>query len=128
MQADLEAMRAAATDKPTRAEHFEAMAKDAHRLQEHAAFEMQVAIAVEREKFDQKHMQTEPEQDLDIAIYDEPFPIYDVKNAETRERLFKSPLPRSKALKEKPPTDSFEATKQLAKILVCSAGVPKCIL
>ena len=33
-QADLEAMRAAAADKPTRAEHFEAMATEAHRLQE----------------------------------------------------------------------------------------------
>ena len=32
-QADLEAMRAAAADKPTRAEHFAAMAKEAHRLQ-----------------------------------------------------------------------------------------------
>jgi len=117
-QADLESMRAAAADKPTRAEHFEAMAREAHRLQEHAAFEVQVAIAVEREKFNQKHMQTdsetEPEQDPDVAIYDEPFPIIDVNNAETRERLFTSPLPRSKAQKEKPPADSFEATTRLA--------------
>ena len=76
-------MSAVAADKSTRAEHFEAMAREAHRLQEHAAFEVQVAIAVERGKFDQKHLQTdsesENEQDLDVAIYDEPFPIYDVK-------------------------------------------------
>ena len=50
-QADLEAKRAAAADKPTRAEHLQAMATEAHRLQ--------VAIAVEREKFDWEHMQTE---------------------------------------------------------------------
>ena len=43
--------------------------------------------------------ETEPEQDPDVAIYDEPFPVYDVNNAETRERLFTSPLPQSKALK-----------------------------
>ena len=74
-QADLESMRAAAAEKTTRAEHFEAMATEAHRLQEHAAFEVQVAIAVEREKFDRKHMQTdsesEPEQgkSLHLNVY-----------------------------------------------------------
>jgi hypothetical protein len=111
-------MRVAAADKSTRAEHFEAMAEEARRLQEHAAFEVQVAIAVEREKFNQKHMQTdsetEPEQDPDVAIYDEPFPIVDVNNAESRERLFTAPLSWRKTQKEKPPADSLEATTQLA--------------
>ena len=37
-----------------------------------------------------------------------------MNTAESRERLFTAPLPRSKAQKEKPPADSFEATKQLA--------------
>ena len=58
-QADLEAMRVAAADKSTRAEHFEAMAEEARRLQEHAAFEVQAAIAVEREKFNQNYVQTD---------------------------------------------------------------------
>ena len=37
------------------------MAKEAQLLQEHAAFEVDVAIAVGKEEFDQKHMQTDSE-------------------------------------------------------------------
>ena len=44
-QADLEAMRAAAQNQPSRAEHLKAMADKAHALQEHAVFETQVASA-----------------------------------------------------------------------------------
>ena len=43
-QADLEAMRAAAIDQTSRAEHYKAMADKAHALQKHAAFEVQVAM------------------------------------------------------------------------------------
>ena len=57
---------------------------------------------------------SEPPKKTDVAIYDEPFPIFDVNTAENRERLFTAPVPRSKAQKDKPPADSFEATKQLA--------------
>jgi hypothetical protein len=32
----------------------------------------------------QTDSETEPEQDPDVAIYDEPFPIVDVNNAESR--------------------------------------------
>ena len=43
-QADLESMRKEAAGKSMRADHHEAMSKAAHRLQQHAAYEVQVAI------------------------------------------------------------------------------------
>jgi hypothetical protein len=81
-QSDLEAMRAAAASEPTRAAHFEAMANEARRLQEHAVFEAEVAVAVGKEQLDRKHMQTDSESEfeqggIDDAIHDEPFPSYD---------------------------------------------------
>jgi hypothetical protein len=63
----------------------------------------------------QTDSETEPEHDPDVAIYEEPFPDYDVNNAENRERLCTAPQPRSKPQKEKPPANAFEATKELAK-------------
>ena len=59
----------------------------------------------------------EPEQDPnnDVAIHDEPFPSYDGSTAEARERLLTAPLPRKRPRKEKPPADSFEATRRLAR-------------
>ena len=54
-KADLEVIRAAGTSKPTRAEALEAMGAEAHRLQEHAGFEAEVAMAVGKERLNQKH-------------------------------------------------------------------------
>ena len=45
-QADLEAMRKAAAGKAEQAEQLEAMSKEAHRLQEHAVYEAQIAMAL----------------------------------------------------------------------------------
>ena len=85
-QVDLEAMRKAAAGKPERAEQLDAMSKEAHRLQEHAAFEAQIAMAIGKDKFDRQHMQTDsetdPEEDPDIEIHEEPCPDYDVSTAE----------------------------------------------
>ena len=64
-QADLEAMRAAAIDQPTRAEHFEAMAREAHRLQAHAGFEVRVGMTMGKKQHGRKHMQT---KDLYLRI------------------------------------------------------------
>ena len=118
-QADLEAMRKEAAGEPARAEKREAMSKEARRLQEHSAYEAQIAMAIGKDKFDRQHMQTdsetEPEQDPEAAIHEEPFPGYDVSTPEARERLFTRPLPRKKPQKESPPADSFEATKRLAQ-------------
>jgi hypothetical protein len=119
-QADLETIRAAAASKPARPECFEAMADEAHRLQKHAAFEAEVAIAVGKEQRDRKHMLTdsesEPEQgNIDYAIHDEPFPSYDVSTPEARERLVTAPRPRKKPREEKPPANSLEATTRLAQ-------------
>ena len=121
-QADLEAMRKEAAGKPMRAEQLEAMSKEAHRLQKHAVFEAQVAIAMERDKFDRQHMQTdsetEPEQDPDVAIYDETFPDVDVSTREACERLVNPPPtpPRKKSRKDAPPADAAEATMRLTQI------------
>jgi hypothetical protein len=117
-QADLETIRAAAASKPARPEYFEAMADEAHRLQKHAAFEAEVAIAVGREQRDRKHMQTDSESELGNnadTIHDEPFPSYDVSTAEARERLVTAPRPRKKPRKELPPANRLEATTRLAQ-------------
>ena len=70
-QADLEAMRAAAADQPTRTEHFEAMAREAQRLQLHAGFEVRVGMTMGKKQHGRKHMQTDsetdPEPDPDAA-------------------------------------------------------------
>jgi hypothetical protein len=110
-QADLEAIRAAAASKPTQTEHFETMANEAHRLQKHAAFEVEVAIAVGKEQFDRKHMQTDSESGPD----DEPFPDYDVSTRAAVKRLMTSPQPRKISRKEAPPASMFEATAQLSR-------------
>jgi hypothetical protein len=117
-QADLETIRAAAASKPARPEYFEAMADEAHRLQEHAAFEVEVAIAVGREQRDRKHMQTDSESEqgnIADTIHDEPFPSYDASTAEARERLVTAPRPRKKPRKELPPANRLEATTRLAQ-------------
>ena len=83
-KADLEAIRAAGASKPTRAEALEAMAAETHRLQEHAGFETEVAIAAGRKEMDQKHMQTDSDPDSDNdkkateESDDDPVPNYDV--------------------------------------------------
>ena len=93
-------MRAAAVDQPTRAEHFEAMAREAHRLQSHAGFEVRVGMTMGKKQHGRKHMQTDsetdPEPDPDAARYEEPFPEYDVTNPESLERLYTAPPPRKK--------------------------------
>jgi hypothetical protein len=110
-QADLEAIRAAAASKPAQTKHFEAMANEAHRLQKHAAFEVEVAITVGKEQFDRKHMQTDSESEPD----DEPFPDYDVSTRAAVKRLMTSPQPRKISRKEAPPASMFDATAQLTR-------------
>ena len=56
------------------------MAAEAHRLQAHAGFEVEVAIAVSKEQFDRKHMQTDSETEGETPAggpHDETFPDYD---------------------------------------------------
>ena len=118
-QADLEWMRKEAGGKPSRAEHHEAMSIEAQRLQQHAVYEAHVAMAVNKDKFDRQHMQTdsetESEQDPDVAIWDEPFTYVDVSTREARERLV-NPPPRKKPRKDTPPADAAEATMRLARL------------
>jgi len=125
-QADLEAMRAAAQNQPSRAEHFQAMADKAHALQEHAVFETQVAMSMGKRRFGRQHMQTdsetEPEPDPDAAFYKDHFPEYDVTDPQTRERLYTAP-PRKKPRQVEPPTDEIEATKALATFSPVRSGV-----
>ena len=99
------------------------MQKEAHHLQQTAAFEAQVAMAVNKDKFDRQHMQTdsetEPEQDPDVAIYDEPFPDVDVSTREACGRLANPtpPPPRKKPRKDAPPANAAEATMRVAQLL-----------
>ena len=98
-QADLEAMRKAAAGKAEHAEQLEAMSKEVRRLQEHGVYEAQVAMAIGKDKFDRQHMQTdsetEPEQDPEAAIHEEPFPGYDCL-------LYTSPSPRDRTRSRMP--------------------------
>ena len=52
---------AAASSTTTHADFLEAMQKEAHHLQQTAAFELQVAMRVNKDKFDRQHMQTDSE-------------------------------------------------------------------
>ena len=91
-------MRKEAAGEPARTEKREAMSKEAHRLQEDAVYETQNAMATGKDKFDRQHMQTDsetdPEEDPEFAIHEEPFPDYDVSTAEALDRLLTPPPPR----------------------------------
>ena len=112
-------MRAAAADQPTRAEHFEAMAKEARRLQAHAAHEVHLAMSMGKKQHGRQHMQTDSDSELEYgpeaALFEEPFPDFDVNDPETRERLYTAPITQSKPGREKPPANQDEATLALAK-------------
>ena len=117
-QADLESMRAKAAHQPARGAYFEAMAKEAHRIQAHAAYEVQVAMAMGKEKHGRQHMHadvdSESDQGIDYAAaYEEPFPDYDAADPANLERLYTAP-PRKKSKKAKPPANDIEATRMLA--------------
>ena len=120
-RADLERIRAAGVGKPTRAEHLEAMAAEAHRLQAHAGFEVEVAIAVGKEQFDRKHMQTDSETEEETQVggthesHDDPFPDYDVSTSEACERLLTEPYPVQKSQQQPPPTNLLGASVKLAR-------------
>ena len=106
---------AAASSTTTRAEFLEAMQKEAHHLQQTAAFEVQVAMMVNKDEFDRQHMQTDAETELEVdPIHDEPFPDYDVSTREACERLANPPPPpRKKPRKDAPPANAAEATMRL---------------
>jgi len=111
-------MRAAAQSQPSRGDHFKAMADKAHALQEHAAFEVQASMSMGKKRFGRQHMQTdsktESEANPDAAIFEEPFPEYDVNDPQTRERLYTGPPRRKKPWPAKPPSNAIEATQALA--------------
>ena len=102
------------------------MAQAAHLLQEHAAFEVDVAIAAGKEEFDRKHMQTDSETEEENPetsddIHDEPFPDYDVSTPEACERLLAEPT-TSKKTPQSYPNNPLEASVQLARFRpICSS-------
>jgi hypothetical protein len=111
-------MRESAARQPTRDAYFEAMAEEAHRIQAHAAYEVQVAMAMGKEKHSRQHMHadvdSESDQGIDYAAaYEEPFPDYDAADPANLERLYTAP-PRKKSKKAKPPANDIEATRMLA--------------
>ena len=110
-QADLERIRAAGAGKPTHEMSLEAMANEAQVLKEHAAFEVEVAIAIGQEQFDQQHMQTDSETDTD----DGPFPDYDVSTRAAVQRLLAKPDAIRNRSEQPLPTTILEATKQLVQ-------------
>ena len=60
---DLELITAAAVDVPDRAERFDAMATEAQRLQVHAGYETEIAIALGQKQFDTMHIEKVIETD-----------------------------------------------------------------
>ena len=87
---------------------------------------MEVAIAVGKEQFDRKHMQTDSETEeetpkIDADPHDNPFPDYDVNTAGACERLLAEPTPVQKT-QQPPPTNLLEASVQLARFRpICSS-------
>ena len=110
---------AAASSTTTRADFLGALQKEAHRLQQTASLEVQVAMMLNKDKFDRQHMQTDSETELEVdPIHDEPFPDYDVSTREACERLANPPPPpRKKPRKDAPPANAAEATMRLAELL-----------
>jgi hypothetical protein len=116
---DLEMITAKACDVPGRAERYEAMAKETHRLQACAGYETMIAMELGKRQFDRTHMQTGPEfrddeEDYEASTDDDPLPYYDVNTREARERLVAASAPVKQPPPAAPPTNAVEATLQLA--------------
>ena len=76
-------------------------------------------MALGQRQLDTAHMQANPETDDDkrydgTSSDDDPFPNYDVSTLEARKRLVAAPAISKKPPPAAPPTNSFEATAQLA--------------
>ena len=67
----MELINAAAADVPDRAERFEAMSKEARRLQDHAGYETEIAIALGQRQFDKQHMVKVIETDDGSTLHQE---------------------------------------------------------
>ena len=82
-------------------------------------------MALGQRQFDRLHMQACPDTDDDVGHDrassgdedlddDDPFPSYDVSTLEARKRLLTEPTLTKKPPPAAPPTNSYEATAQLA--------------
>ena len=118
---DLELITAAGCDVPDRAERFEAMAKEARRLQDHAGYETEIAIALGQRQFDKQHMvkviETDDEGDGDDESSDDPVPGYDVSTPQLCERLIQqTAVSPDKGKKTFTPKDPHDATVQNKRV------------
>jgi len=101
------------------------MHKESHRLQEHAAYEIQVAMALGRRQHNRKHMQTDSDTDEGAKDSDDdPYPTYDVSTRELCEQLAAGPPPQAK--QGRPPVkpqNGDDATLELAAFRPSLGGV-----
>ena len=145
-QADLEAIKAAGTNRPTRDDVLEAMDAEAHRIQAHAAFEATVAMAIGQQRLRERHLELDPDPDSEgeqahnkrqvredeadmmqpsepTDSENDPFPEYDVSTKEARARLLMTPEPQPPKPKLPEPTNAVEATARLVNFLPAREGV-----
>ena len=104
------------------------MAGEAHRLQDHAGYETEIAIALGQRQFDKQHMvkviETDDEGDGDDESSDDPVPGYDVSTPQLCERLIQqTAVSPDKGKKTFTPKDPHDATVQLALFRPVCHGV-----